>query len=119
MNEKNGKRLKGVRAVATLQTHLNGVQPRERHHAVSRFARLENERVRLERELGMWAARKSVTEEKLAAINEQIAALKPLLLEERAEDAGNGRECDGPRGRTRADAAGASGPVSHAMLLEY
>jgi len=44
----------GLHSIATLQTLANGAKPCERQHMATRFARLENERARLERELMIW-----------------------------------------------------------------
>ena len=54
----------GLHSIATLQTLASGAKPCARQQMATRFARLENERARLEREVGAG-----------------IAALRPALLE--------------------------------------
>jgi chromosome segregation ATPase len=75
------KKLGSLRKLATLQTLANGAKPRERHHLANRFARLENERARLERELSSWENCKQATTLKLAKVNEEIASLRAALFE--------------------------------------
>ena len=70
----------GLRKLATLQTLANGAKPRERHQMANRFARLENERARLERELSTWENCMRATATKLAKVNAEIAALRVVLL---------------------------------------
>ncbi len=120
MSDKEEKpRARGLRDVATLQTLGHGGQPRDRHQLVSRFARLENERARLERELGMWETRKAATEDKLAKVYEQIEALRPLLLEDPAKlpvkRSGRGHR----RPRASTEVAGPAAPPSQNIAIEY
>lgn len=75
------KKLGGLRKVATLQTLANGAKPRERHHLANRFARLENERARLERELSGWENCRQTAMRKLAKVNEEIESLRAVLIE--------------------------------------
>lgn len=117
MSDQEKKSVRGLREVATLLTLAHGAQPRERHQMASRFARLENERARLECELDMWRARTSATEDKLAKISEQIAALRPLLFEEADQPSGN-RQVHRPRRAPASDDAAAPKP-SRRMSLEY
>lgn len=119
MSGETKKGAKGLREVATLQTLAHGAQPRERHHAVSRFARLENERARLERELGMWEIRKRATEDKLAKVYAQIEALRPLLLEEPAKFPALRQARGRRRGRASTEVPGSTAPQSRAIPLEY
>ena len=98
-----------LRQVATLKTLADAARPRARHQLVNRFARLENERARLERERDMWLARQTAVEHKLAKLREQIALLRPLLL-------------DQPAGRRRsaAKAPETAAPVpARDMAIEY
>lgn len=108
-----------LRNIATLQTLSHGAQPRERHHLVSRFARLENERARLEHEAEMWGTRKKATDDKLAKVCEQIDALREVLLEEPAK----GPMARQARGRNRprpsTEIASAATPPRHCISLEY
>jgi hypothetical protein len=71
----------GLHSIATLQTLANGAKPCERQHMATRFARLENERARLERELMIWEERSRATATKLVKVGAGIAALRPALLE--------------------------------------
>jgi len=119
MSGKPRKGPSGLRDVATLQTLSHGAQPRERHQLVSRFARLENERARLERELDMWGTRKTVTADKLAKIYEQIDALRPLLLEEPAKAPVSRQARGGSRPRASTEVAGSSSPPSRTVALDY
>ena len=65
----------GLHGSATLQTLAKGSKPCERHHLANRFARLENERARLEQELVIWEGRQRATATRLAQVNAQAAAL--------------------------------------------
>lgn len=109
----------GLRSVATLQTLSNSAQPRERHHLVSRFARLENERARLEREAEMWATRKTATDDKLAKICEQIDALRAALLEEPAKKPVVRQARGHSRPRASTEVAGSAAPPGRNISLEY
>src|SRR5262249_61573056 len=71
----------GLHSIATLQTLANGAKPCERQHMATCFARLENERARLECELIIWEERSRATATKLVKVDEGIAALRPALLE--------------------------------------
>ncbi|MDE2135320.1 MAG: hypothetical protein KGM97_04690 [Alphaproteobacteria bacterium] len=88
------------RSVATLQTLARDVRPRERHQIANRFARLENERARLEREVGIWETRLQATAKKLAKVREEIEALRPLLDEAPAPKGA----CRSGRGQRRSPA---------------
>jgi len=77
-------RRRGLRDMTTLRTLSNQSTPVNRMQAVSRFAMLENERVRVLRELGTWGARKEAAERKLAAIETEFAELRSQLLGEEA-----------------------------------
>ena len=71
---------RGLRNVATLRTLADQSAPASRTQAVSRFARLENERERLLRELNSWNARKEDAERMLSKVEEELAGLKFFLL---------------------------------------
>lgn len=87
VNEKR-KPLSTLRAVATLQTLARDAKPHERHQIANRFARLENERARLEREMGIWQTRVRAVEKKLAKVRDEIDRLRPLLDDGPARTAG-------------------------------
>lgn len=74
-------RTRGLRDVSTVQTQIVRSTPANRTQAVSRFARLENERMRILRELEAWSARKREAERMLAKVEEELAAMQALLLE--------------------------------------
>lgn len=109
----------GLRDVATLQTLTHRGQPRNRHQLVSRFARLENERARLEQELGMWATRRQATKDKLVKIYEQIDALRPLLLEEPTKVPVARQARGRARSRASTEVSGLSPPPSRTVSLDY
>src|SRR6516164_9068178 len=67
----------GLHSIATLQTLANAAKPCERQHMATRFARLENERARLEREVIIWEGRSRATATKLVKVGAGIAALRP------------------------------------------
>jgi len=113
------KVLSGLRSVATLQTLVRGVKPRNRHQLANRYARLENERARLEREIGVWENRRQVAADKLAKVRDEITSLRPLLDEAPAKRAAcrNGRGQH--RGPALTDVPGPSPVLNRTMQLEY
>lgn len=119
MSGKQRKGPGGLRDVATLQTLAHGAKPRERHQLVSRFARLENERARLERERDMWRTRVKATEDKLAKVCEQIDSLRPLLLEEPAKAPAARRARGHARPRAATEVPGSAPPPSRTFALDY
>ena len=64
--------LSSLGRIATLQTHARGAKPRERHQIANRYARLENQRARLEREIGMWEHCRQMAASKLAKVRGEI-----------------------------------------------
>ena len=70
-----------LHSIATLQMLANAAKPCERQHMATRFARLEIERARLEREVIIWVGRSRATATKLVKVGAGIAALRPALLE--------------------------------------
>lgn len=109
----------GLRNVQTLQTMSHGTRSKERHHLVSRFARLETERARLEREVEMWDARKRATEAKLTKVREQLAELQALLLEEPGKVTAARKVRGHGRPRASTEVAGTTAPPSRNFSLEY
>ena len=109
----------GLRNLATLQTLANGAKPRERHQLANRFARLENERARLERELGAWENCVHAATIKLAKVNQEIAAIRTRLFDV------PGKRAAFRRGRGQRPAAAetqVAGPAAlrgRAIPLEY
>ena len=119
MTDKPRKPASGLRSVQTLQTMSHGTRSKERHHLVGRFARLETERTRLEREVEMWDARKCATEAKLSKVREQIAELQALLLDEPGKLPAARKARGHGRPRASTEVAGATAPPSHNISLEY
>ncbi|NIQ93293.1 MAG: hypothetical protein GWO40_02805 [Gammaproteobacteria bacterium] len=122
MSGKRKKGVKGLRDLATLLTLVHGVGPRDRLHLVSRFARLETERARLERELDMWNIRKQAAEDKLAKVKASLAQLRSVLLNsEHPQHLPRHRGGTGKLHRSRAstEVAGPAPPRSRAIFLEY
>jgi len=87
MTKEKRKSLSGLRCVATLQTLARNAKPQERYQIANRYAHLENERARLEREIGIWETRVQATEKKLAKVRGEIDLLRPLLEEAPAKNA--------------------------------
>ncbi len=80
-NDRKVARMRGLREVSTVQTQITRSAPANRTQAVSRFARLENERIRIQRELDAWNTRKAEAERMLAKVGEELAAMQALLLD--------------------------------------
>ncbi|MDP2740011.1 MAG: hypothetical protein Q8O82_15225 [Pseudorhodobacter sp.] len=108
---------KGLRDIGTVRTVVQRQQKLERSHLVGRFSRLDAERTRLERELVMWSTRTTATEAKLAAVIEQIDAIRPLLLGEPVPVKSR------PRGQGHAPAStesfGSNAPRHLSVPLDY
>ncbi|TCT02261.1 hypothetical protein [Aquabacter spiritensis] len=107
---------KGMRNVATVQTRATSSTPANRTQAVSRFARLENERMRILRELDAWNARKAEAERMLAKVEAELGALQTLLLG--APPVASGPLRPAPRLRP-AQKVQEPRPLGHGALLEY
>ena len=109
----------GLRNIATLLTLANGAKPRERHQIANRFARLENERARLDRELGTWDNCRRATAIKLGE-GQRGDRRAPAKL---VRTAGASSGVPPGRGRRRAAAetqvSGSTAPQNRAMTLEY
>ena len=109
----------GLRCVATLQTLARSTEPQERYQIANRYARLENERARLEREVGIWETRLQATTKKLAKVREEIDTVRPLLEEAPAKNAvcrsGRGQR----RGQALTDVPGSATAPRRTMQLGY
>ncbi|MGD8241102.1 MAG: hypothetical protein PVH68_21290 [Armatimonadota bacterium] len=70
---------KGMRDVATVQTLVNRSVPASRAQIVTQLARMEHEKARLERELGMWTSKQQQTQGRLAKVQHHIASLQRAL----------------------------------------
>jgi hypothetical protein len=119
MKERKRTSPAGMRGIATLQTVVRNAKPQERYQLASRFARLENERARLEREIGIWYGCQRIAEGKLAKIRAEVDALRPLLEETPAYKAicrsGRGQH----RGPALEDAPGPQRRERRSVQLEY
>lgn len=120
MRDQRKSAAKSVRELVTLQTLAHGAQPLERHQQVNRFVHLENERARLERELGMWEARASATRDRLRQIYQQIDAMRWLLNDEKPSPPDDRQTAVGRRVRTTLSDGYAS-PSAHTrnMSIDY
>lgn len=116
-SDRKAARMRGLREVSTVQTQIARSAPSNRTQAVSRFARLENERMRILRELDAWNARKVEAERMLAKVEEELAAMQALLLE---APAGARRGVSPSRRQRPSEPAGAepAAPRPH-PLIEY
>ena len=109
----------GLHGIATLQTLAKGTKPCERHHLANRFARLENERARLEQELVIWEGRQRATATRLAQVNAQAAALWTALSEGPETQSGPCPQRWPHRPRPDANAPASTAPHNRAGRLEY
>ncbi len=119
MSAEQKKEARGIRNVATLQTLSYRGQPRDRHQAANRFARLENERARLEREYTMWETRKTATLDRLATVLEEIEALRPLLMDAPAKQPVHRQGRGRARARATTEVASPSRPPNRNLAIEY
>ena len=122
MSANKRHRVKGQREVATLQTLVHADEPRNRHHLVTRFARLENEYARLERELEMWTTRRQATEDQYNKIKAMLGNVRSALLESGHRQQATGHTATtGKRHRPRAstEVAGSTAAPNRTMSLEY
>jgi hypothetical protein len=79
-NAKKG--LKGLRDIGTVRTVVQRQHSNERSHLVGRFARLDAERTRIEREIALWSARKAAADVALVSVLTEIDAIRPMLIDE-------------------------------------
>lgn len=109
-------RVRGLRDVSTVQTRLTRSAPSNRTQAVSRFARLENERTRIVRELEAWSARHTEAERMLAKVDAELAALRALLLD---APPATPAPSSPRRRRAREDTATVTAAAHSHTLIEY
>jgi septal ring factor EnvC (AmiA/AmiB activator) len=119
MTKDKRKSPSGLRSVATLQTIARSTEPQERYQIANRYARLENERARLEREVGIWENRLQATAKKLAKIRDEIDTVKPLLEEAPAKNAVCRSGAGQRRGHALRDASGSCTAPRRTMQLGY
>ena len=77
-----GNRAKGPREVPTLTGQVAWSPPRSRAQAVTEFARLEHERLRLETELGTRAALQRDLEARLQLVSRRLVMVMQMLNDE-------------------------------------
>ncbi|WP_454916591.1 hypothetical protein [Xanthobacter sediminis] len=114
--DRKAARMRGLRDVSTVQTRIARSTPSNRTQAVSRFARLENERMRILRELDAWNARKGEAERMLAKVEAELAAMRTLLLDAPPPAP---RPASGPRRRRAHGEAAAPAATQTPELIEY
>jgi len=108
-----------LRKAITLQTLSRSGKPRDRQQVANRFARLENERARLEREIGMWDSCRQMAATKLAKVRSELDRLRPFLVEAPAKRAVL-RKGRAPRRAPAALDARGHGPIANRTIkLEY
>ncbi|MEM9664031.1 MAG: hypothetical protein AAF970_03800 [Bacteroidota bacterium] len=71
-------RPRGMRDIRTAQNLLNRSKPSGRAQAVTQLARLEHERMRLEREMKLWAQKYTQTKNRLHGVLKQLSDLESL-----------------------------------------
>ena len=77
-----GNRVRGPREVPTLTGQVAWSPPRSRAQAVTEFARLEHERLRLETELGTRAALQRDLEARVRLVSQRLAMVMQMLNDE-------------------------------------
>lgn len=70
---------RGLRDIATGQRGQRRGLPQSRQQAISDLGRLEQEKIRLERELAIWQANQRRTEQRMALVEARLAQLQPVL----------------------------------------
>ncbi|MBM4465415.1 MAG: hypothetical protein FJ014_07695 [Chloroflexi bacterium] len=98
---------KGMQDIATAQSLISRSIPATRAQMMTRLARMEHERERLERELKVWGGKQEQTEERLQQVRQRIELLQRALDESSADEeredsstqraADDGREAKGWR----------------------
>ena len=88
-------KIKSMRNLATVQTLRNKALARSRAELAAQLARLEHERVRLEREANIYAEKQALTQEALARVGVQIDEIQHLLYENERSSAGQTRGKNG------------------------
>lgn len=89
--------LKGMRDIPTIQGLNKQSAPTTRPQAATELARLEHEKVRLERELKMWIGNQERTEGRLRRVEERLTILQQILN----QTADDGSTKPSGRGRAR------------------
>ena len=77
---------KGMHDIATAQSLISRSIPATRAQMVTRLARMEHERERLERELKVWGGKQEQTDERLRQVRQRIELLQRALDESSADE---------------------------------
>jgi hypothetical protein len=112
-NAKQG--LKGLRDIGTVRTVVQRQHKNERSHLVGRFARLDAERTRLEREIAMWSARKKTADVALASVLTEIDAIRPMLMDEPMQKKTRSKG----KSKASSNALGSNTDQHHSVSLNY
>ncbi len=73
------KHLRGMRDIPTIQGVHHHSLPGTREQTVAEIARLEHEKARLEREMGIWSDNQARTEKRIRQVEERLASLQEIL----------------------------------------
>ncbi|MCG8346595.1 MAG: hypothetical protein MI924_02290 [Chloroflexales bacterium] len=76
-----------IRNVSDAQRLVRRAIPQRREQIAHEWARLEHEKVRLNRELALWRDHQRRTEERLAAVETRLALLQEALMPEQDKPA--------------------------------
>lgn len=81
MNSMLKKGVSSLNRVATLQTKTKTARPMERYQLANRYARLECELSRIEREIAIWNGCSTAAQRRLNMVRTEIKQLLPQLYE--------------------------------------
>lgn len=113
-------RQKGMRDIPTSQSLVVRASQVARSQLVTRFARLEHEKERLERGLGVLRQQQQANEHRLRKVDQELAQLEKELFPAPASGTparrGGGRAQDATRRRSRRSGEGAR---SQEVVFEY
>jgi hypothetical protein len=79
MNSKLSRRVSSLNSVATLQTKTKTARPMERYQLANRYARLECELARIEREITIWNGCSCAAQRRLNMVRTEINQILPQL----------------------------------------
>jgi hypothetical protein len=96
------KHLRGMRDIPTVQGVHQHSLPGTREQTVAEIARLEHEKARLEREMGIWRDNQARTQKRILQVAERLASLQAMLDPEPANPAS--RRNKGRKGSDGGDA---------------
>jgi hypothetical protein len=78
-NKMKKKYILGMRDIPTIQGLRNQSMPTTREQAVAEVARMEHEKARLQRELGIWLGNQEKTQNRLRQVEERLTRLQEML----------------------------------------